>query len=61
MNKWKKRRPLPIKKFGYNFPPNINAVFESKDKYFYFIRKDKYCKRKLNDKSEVFLQLYYIC
>ena len=55
MNKWIKRRPIPVNQFEYKFPPNINAVFESIDEYFYFIRKDKYCKRKLKDKRVVIM------
>ena len=52
-NKWSMSRPIPVRKYEYNFPPNINAVFESIDEYIYFIRKDKYCKRKLKDKRSV--------
>ena len=52
-NQWYKTRPVPVRKSEYNFPSNINAVFVSFDGYFYFIRKDKYCKRKLEDKDGV--------
>ena len=52
-NQWFKSRPIPVRKSEFKFPQNINAVFESFDGYFYFIRKDKYCKRKLEDTNGV--------
>ena len=53
--KWFKRKPIPLIKSRYKFPPNTNAVFESNDGYYYFIRKDKYCKRRLEIKQRVSL------
>ena len=53
--KWFKRKPIPLIKSKYKLPPNTNAVFESNDGYYYFIRKDKYCKRRLEDKQRVSL------
>ena len=51
--KWYKSDAIPLNKFEFKFPANINAVYESIDGYFYFIQKDKYCKRKLKVKQPV--------
>ena len=53
-NRWTQRQSIPLNQFEYNIPPNINAVFESKDENIYFIRRDKYCKRKLKTNKKVF-------
>ena len=55
--RWFKTSPIPVFKSQLNFPPNINAAFESIDGYFYFIRSDKYCKRRLKDKFGVSLDV----
>ena len=57
--KWVKTLPIPLYQFDYNIPPNIDAVYQSKDKYFYFIQKDKYCKRRLDDKNKVMIPLLF--
>ena len=58
-NVWIKTRPIPVTKNELNFPPNINAGFESIDGYFYFIKNDKFCKRKLNDKDGVSFEILF--
>ena len=50
---WTKTRPMPVQDFEYNFPANINAGFESNNHFFYFIKNDKYCKRKMKAKKGV--------
>ena len=50
---WVKTRPISVKKTKFQFPSDINAVFESNEGYFYFFRNDYYCKKRLNDNKQV--------
>ena len=52
-NEWKKSRPIPVQQFEFNFPVNINAGFQTTEENIYFIRNEKYCKRKLKSKQKV--------
>ena len=54
--RWIKTRPIPVQMTKFKFPAYTNAVFESMDGYFYFIKNDKYCKRRLEDKYGVRLE-----
>ena len=57
--RWTKTRPIPVKNTKFNFPANINAVFESIKGMYFFIRNDKYCKRRIDDRSKVTIIVNY--
>ena len=56
--RWVKTRPILIKKTKFKFPSDINASFESINVMYFFIRKDKYCRRRINDNNEVSYLMY---
>lgn len=55
--KWIRTRPKPIEETEYNFPKNIEAVYQSKENFNYFFRKNEYCKRKSDDNNKVCLRI----
>jgi hypothetical protein len=55
--KWLKIKEIKVKPKDFKFPSEVNAIFSTEDGYIYFFRKYKYCKRKLNDKNEVYFKI----
>jgi hypothetical protein len=52
-NKWIKTKPKLVEESEYQFPTDINAVYNSNKEFVYFFKKTKYCKRKNSSRKKV--------